>query len=176
MKRMLTVCISCLLMSLVLIAEAEDTAPAPTTTPGMGPGPGPGMGRGMGRNMPTFEEFDLDGSGYLDEKEFIEARTKRISARAQEGRMMRGLSNMMEFKDFDQDGDGKVMPDEFAQGMAAHRQEKMQQMPIILQKEFVRLFKAIPVSFYLIIPAIPSTAGTGTICEPLECLIQNPSG
>ncbi len=84
-----------------------------------------GQGAGMMGNMPTFEEFDLDKNGYLHKEEFIEARTKRISARAKEGRMMRGLSNMMEFEDFDKDGDAKVTPEEFAQGMAAHRQEQM---------------------------------------------------
>jgi Ca2+-binding EF-hand superfamily protein len=92
-----------------------------------GMGPGMGQGRGMGRNMPTFEEFDLDKNGYLHKEEFIEARTKRITQRAKEGRMMRGLSNMMEFEDIDKDADGKITPDEFASGVAAHRQQHMQQ-------------------------------------------------
>jgi Ca2+-binding EF-hand superfamily protein len=95
---------------------------------GEGMGPGMGQGPGMGRNMPTFEEFDLDKNGYLHKEEFIEARTKRITERAKEGRMMRGLSNMMEFEDLDKDGDGKVTPDEFAQGVAVHRQEHLKQM------------------------------------------------
>ncbi len=132
MKRMLTTCVSCMLMTLISMAAAEDSTPSTGPGPGLGPGqgmgPGPGMGRGMGRNMPTFADFDLDKNGYLDEKEFVEARTMRITERAQEGRMMRGLSNMMEFQDFDKDGDAKVTPDEFAQGLAAHQQEKMQQM------------------------------------------------
>ncbi len=81
----------------------------------------------MGRNMPTFEEFDLDKSGYLHKEEFIQARTQRITERSKEGRMMRGLSNMMEFEDFDKDGDGKVTPDEFTQGLVVHRQQQMQQ-------------------------------------------------
>ncbi len=126
MKRLLTTSITFLLMSVIVAAEAQDPTPAPGM--GGGPGPGMGMGRGMGRNMPTFEEFDLDKNGYLDEKEFVEARTMRITERAKEGRMMRGLSNMMEFQDFDKDGDAKVTPDEFTQGLVAHQQEKMQQM------------------------------------------------
>lgn len=126
MKRLFITCVSCLFISVVLIAEAQDTATTPAPGTGMGQGMGPGMGRGMGRNMPTFEEFDLDQNGYLDEKEFTEARTKRIAERAQEGRMMRGLSNMMQFQDLDKDGDGKVTPEEFAQGVAAHRQQQFQ--------------------------------------------------
>jgi Ca2+-binding EF-hand superfamily protein len=95
---------------------------------GQGQGMGQGQGRGMGRNMPTFAEFDLDKNGYLHKEEFIEARTKRITQRAKEGRMMRGLSNMMEFEEIDKDGDGKITPDEFDLGVAAHRQQHMQEM------------------------------------------------
>jgi Ca2+-binding EF-hand superfamily protein len=95
---------------------------------GQGQGMGQGMGRGMGRNMPTFAEFDLDKNGYLHKEEFIEARTRRITQRAKEGRMMRGLSNMMEFEEIDKDGDGKITSDEFDLGVAAHRQQHMQEM------------------------------------------------
>ncbi len=88
---------------------------------------GMGPGRGMGRNMPTFAEFDLDKSGALDKDEFIEARGMRVSERARQGRMMRGLSSMMQFADMDLDTDGRITPEEFAQGVAIHRQKKMQQ-------------------------------------------------
>ncbi|MEJ2530128.1 MAG: hypothetical protein P8Z39_08780 [Gammaproteobacteria bacterium] len=95
--------------------------------PGMGqPGMGMRQGRGMGRNMPVFADFDLDKNGYLDEKEFIEARSSRIAERAKAGMPMRGLSNMMEFSDLDANGDGKVTPDEFSQGVATHRQKRFQ--------------------------------------------------
>jgi len=94
---------------------------------GMQQGRGMGSGRGMGRNMPTFAEFDLDKSGVLDQDEFIEARGMRVSERARQGRMMRGLSSMMQFADMDLDTDGKITPEEFAQGLAIHRQKKMQQ-------------------------------------------------
>jgi hypothetical protein len=136
MKRLVTTCVSIFLLSGISIAVAQDsgsnsgpgTDPDPGMGQGQGMGPGGGQGRGMGRNMPTFGEFDLDKNGYLHKEEFIEARTKRITQRAKEGYMMRGLSNMMEFEDIDKDGDGKITPDEFAQGVAAHRQEHMQQM------------------------------------------------
>ena len=118
MKHLSTVCISIILLSGISIAQAQDSS----SNSNPGAGPGMGQGRGMGRNMPTFEDFDLDKNGYLHKEEFIEARTKRISERAKEGYMMRGLSNMMEFEDIDKDADGKITPDEFAQGMAAHRQ------------------------------------------------------
>ncbi len=126
MRRLLTTCVSCLFLSVVHVAEAQDSASVPGPGMGQGAGPGSGMGRGMGRNMPTFEEFDLDKSGYLHKEEFVEAHTMRITARAKEGRMMRGLSNMMKFEDLDKDGDGKVTPGEFAQGVLAHRQGKGQ--------------------------------------------------
>jgi len=35
----------------------------------------------MVRNMPVFSEYDLDGDGRILEKEFNEARSKRISER-----------------------------------------------------------------------------------------------
>ena len=47
---------------------------------------------------------------------------------------------------------------------------------LISQKGFGRLFKAIPRSFYLIIPVILRIVNIGTICGPSECLIRNPSG
>ncbi len=121
MKRLLSICIFILLMIISSVAVAQGMQQ------GFGMGKGPGMGRGMGRNMPTFAEFDLDKSGYLDEEEFIEARGRRVSERAKQGRMMRGLSSMMQFPEIDLNADGKVTPEEFAQGQMAHRLKKMQQ-------------------------------------------------
>lgn len=86
--------------------------------------PAPPMGRGMG--MPTFAEFDLNGDGVITEQEYIEARNKRISERASEGRPMRGLSQMKEFKDIDTDQDGRVTPAEFS----AYQQQHMQNRPM----------------------------------------------
>jgi hypothetical protein len=106
MKQLSTVCISIILLSGISIAQAQDSS----SNSNSGAGPGMGQGRGMGHNMPTFEDFDLDKNGYLHKEEFIEARTKRISERAKEGYMMRGLSNMMEFEDIDKDADGKITP------------------------------------------------------------------
>jgi hypothetical protein len=111
MKRVFIITIFILLMAVSSLAVAQ----------------GMQQGRGMGRNMPTFAEFDLDRNGYLDEDEFIEARGKRVSDRASQGRMMRGLSSMLQFSDLDLNADGKITPDEFTQGQVAHRQKKLQQ-------------------------------------------------
>lgn len=86
--------------------------------------PAPPMGRGMG--MPAFADFDLNGDGVITEQEYIEARNKRISERAGEGRPMRGLSQIEEFKDIDTDQDGRITPEEFN----AHQQQRMRSRPM----------------------------------------------
>jgi len=90
--------------------------------PGQGPGRQGGRGRGMGGSPPAFSDFDLNGDGAIDEQEFIDARTKRIAERVQEGRMMRGLTTPTSFTDLDTDGDGSLTPEEFTAGWQSHRQ------------------------------------------------------
>jgi Ca2+-binding EF-hand superfamily protein len=89
---------------------------------GQGRGPGGGKGPGPGGGPPAFSEFDLDGDGAITEKEFIDARTKRIAERVREGRMMSGLPTAPGFSDLDADGSGSVTPEEFAVGMRSHGQ------------------------------------------------------
>jgi len=91
---------------------------------GAGPGQGPGMqrGRGRGGSPPAFSDFDLNGDGAIDEQEFIDARTKRIAERMEEGRMMRGLTTPHTFTDMDTDADGSLTPEEFAAGVQSHQQ------------------------------------------------------
>lgn len=79
---------------------------------GMGPGMGPGMGRG--RNMPTFADFDMDGDGWITEKEFEDGRNQRRGERAKAGYLLRGVANAPSFADIDTDDDEKISPDEFA--------------------------------------------------------------
>lgn len=86
--------------------------------------PGQPRGAGMGRNMPKFTEFDLNQDGVLTEDEFIEARGKRISERAKQGYLMRGLKNARPYSDIDSDGNGAVTPQEFAAAQALHRQQR----------------------------------------------------
>ena len=90
------------------------------------PGPPAGEGRGLGRghNMPKFSEFDLNQDGLMTEDEFIEGRGQRISERAKQGYMMRGLQHARPFSEIDTDGDGLVNPEEFAAAQAEHQQQR----------------------------------------------------
>lgn len=89
---------------------------------GMGQAMGPGAG--MGRNMPRFVEFDLNNDGVLVEDEFLEARGRRISERARQGYLMRGLSSAPPFSAVDQNSDGMVTPEEFTVARSLHRQSR----------------------------------------------------
>ena len=93
---------------------------------GQGRGMGEGMGMGMGGNMPTFSEYDLDGDGKMLEKEFNEARSKRISERAQQGYQMRNLGKAPSFADIDANGDGEISAEEFTAHQSQHRQQRTQ--------------------------------------------------
>jgi Ca2+-binding EF-hand superfamily protein len=79
-------------------------------------------GRGGGGRPPACSDFDLNGDGAIDEQEFIDARTKRIAERMQEGRMMRGLTTPHTFTDMDTDANGSLTPEEFAAETQRHRQ------------------------------------------------------
>lgn len=79
--------------------------------------------QGMGRNMPTFESFDLNSDGYLTESEMKEAREKRIEEKKAEGRMLRNSKDYCEFSKVDSDGDGKVTKDEFKSYQMKRRSE-----------------------------------------------------
>jgi len=91
---------------------------------GQGRGPGRGGARGMGQGVspPAFSDFDLNGDGAIDEPEFAEARAARATARASEGRMLRGMATAPAFADLDSDGDGILTPEEFASGVQRHWQ------------------------------------------------------
>jgi Ca2+-binding EF-hand superfamily protein len=90
--------------------------------PGLPSGEGRGLGRG--RNMPSFSDFDLDQNGLLTEEEFIEGRGRRISERAKQGYMMRGLEHARPFAEIDADQDGLVSPEEFSQAQTLHRLQR----------------------------------------------------
>jgi len=93
----------------------------------MGRGRGAGQGMGPGKNMPSFDDYDLDGDGTLVEKEFQEARAKRIRERVKQGYPMRNLGSAPAFGDLDSNGDGKVSAEEFAAHQARRRQSKARQ-------------------------------------------------
>ena len=69
---------------------------------------------------PTFEDFDTDGDGFVSEEEFNTLRAERITARAAEGRQMKGVASAPAFSTIDSDGDGKLNRDEFTAGRDAH--------------------------------------------------------
>ncbi len=87
-------------------------------------GAGNGGSPGIGKNMPTFAEFDQDGDAQISEEELNQARTQRISERAKQGYLMRGLGNAPSFAEMDGNGDGQLTPEEFSVGQAEHQSKK----------------------------------------------------
>lgn len=97
---------------------------------GMGQGKRQGMGQNMGKsqgrggmvaNMPTFAEYDLNGDGKIVEQELNEARSTRISERAQQGYPMKNIANMGSFSEVDTNNDGVISVNEFSNYQAQHR-------------------------------------------------------
>jgi len=66
-----------------------------------------------GRDMPKFENFDLNNDGTLTESELKEAREKRVQERREEGRMLKNTKDHYEFSRMDANGDGVVNKQEF---------------------------------------------------------------
>lgn len=69
--------------------------------------------QGMGRDMPTFESFDLNKDGTLTQSEMNEARDIRAKERQADGKMLRNSKNHYEFSDIDTNKDGVVDKKEF---------------------------------------------------------------
>ncbi len=86
-----------------------------------------GMGQGMGmrqncmKNLPTFEQYDLNNDGKITQSELEEARAKRMSQKAKEGKMLRNAGNAPAFADMDKNRDGSLNPEEFR----LHQAEQM---------------------------------------------------
>lgn len=95
-------------------------------TRGMGQGMGQGkgmMGRGQNcmKNLPTFEQYDLNNDGKITQSELEEARAKRMSQKAKEGKMLRNARNAPAFADMDKNKDGSLNQEEFR----LHQTEQM---------------------------------------------------
>jgi Ca2+-binding EF-hand superfamily protein len=88
---------------------------------GMGQGKGMGMGQNCRKNMPTFEEFDLNNDGKITQNELEEARTKRMTQKANEGKMLRNAGNAPAFSEMDKNNDGSLNKEEFQ----LHQNEQM---------------------------------------------------
>ncbi|EQB35504.1 hypothetical protein M947_09475 [Sulfurimonas hongkongensis] len=73
----------------------------------------PVMAQNSGRDMPTFESFDLNNDGTLTESEMKEARKIRAKERQEEGRMQRSVKSHYEFSRIDSNEDGVVSKKEF---------------------------------------------------------------
>lgn len=67
----------------------------------------------MGRNMPSFESFDLDGDGTISENELKKARAKRMEEKKADGKLLRNSMHQAEFKEIDLDGDCSITEEEF---------------------------------------------------------------
>lgn len=79
------------------------------------------MGQKRMRQMPAFTDYDLNNDGEVTQKEFDEARAKRMQQRAEEGKMMRNAPNAPTFESIDTNNDGNISPDEFK----AHQTQQM---------------------------------------------------
>ena len=108
------------------LSKGQKTQMEKRRSMGMGLGSGMNKGIGMERNMPSFSEFDLNGDGKILERELNEARSKRISERAQQGYQMRNLSNASSFTDIDANADGHISGEEFTAHQAQSRQKRTQ--------------------------------------------------
>ena len=79
----------------------------------------------------AFSTYDKDGNGTISENEFNAVRAQRMSAKAAQGKQMRGAANAPTFASFDLDSNGKLTQDELLTGQKAQmskRQNKKQSM------------------------------------------------
>ena len=67
----------------------------------------------MSKQQPTFDQYDLNNDGKITPEEFEEARAKRMSQKAKEGKMLRNAGNAPAFSDMDKNKDGSLNQEEF---------------------------------------------------------------
>ena len=72
----------------------------------------------------SFDIYDTNKDGSVSEKEFYDARAKRMTMRAEQGRTMRNAGNAPEFSQFDANKDGKLSKVELLEGQNAQMQNK----------------------------------------------------
>lgn len=84
-------------------------------------GQGQGMGQNCMKNQPTFAQYDLNNDGAITQKELEEARAKRMSQKAKEGKMLRNAGKAPAFATMDKNKDGILDKEEFR----LHQTEQM---------------------------------------------------
>lgn len=70
---------------------------------------------------PAYSDFDSNNDGKITQKEFEGTQQKRMTERAEEGRMMRNAGNAPAFNDIDTNSDGNIDKEEFQSHQAAQR-------------------------------------------------------
>jgi len=84
-----------------------------------------GMQSGM--TPPTFAELDQDGDGKITEAELEAARTARMTAQAEDGKLLKNAGNAPAFATLDQNGDGVIDATEFQAMQTTHMQTMQSQ-------------------------------------------------
>jgi len=72
----------------------------------------------------SFDIYDTNKDGLVSEKEFYDARTKRMTIKAEQGMPMRNAANAPEFGEFDANKDGKLSKIELLEGQNAQMQKR----------------------------------------------------
>lgn len=82
------------------------------------------MSAGAPQRANPFAAFDRDGNGMISEQEFNEFRAQRRKARAEQGRMMRGVADAPSFSQIDSNQDGLLSREELMTARQAHMQKR----------------------------------------------------
>ena len=71
-----------------------------------------------------FLAYDTNKNGFVSQSEFYDARAKRMSKKATQGKAMRNAGNAPDFNLFDTNNDGKLTKIELLEGQIAQMKNK----------------------------------------------------
>ncbi|MEN8303072.1 MAG: EF-hand domain-containing protein [Campylobacterota bacterium] len=74
----------------------------------------------------SFDIYDTNKDGLVSEKEFYDARAKRMEIRTEQGMPMRNAGNAPDFSEFDANKDGELSKVELLEGQNARMQKNVQ--------------------------------------------------